>query len=162
MKSGTLRSITIVVLFSALALPVRLLAQDDTHNPTFITFDVSGAGTGTATVVELNPSILYLECRKPCPPPWQSATLTNKGNTPLTISSIGIKPNPGGISFSFGEGNNCPRTLGRNQFCSIWVYCNPPPLPHMPSVGSAAVSVNDNGVGSPQQLTVVCIRLPTF
>jgi hypothetical protein len=46
MKCWTLRSITAVVLFSALVLPVRLVAQDDTRNPTFLIIDVPGAGTG--------------------------------------------------------------------------------------------------------------------
>ena len=46
MKSGTSRRITVTVLFSALALPVRLVAQDDTRKPTFIIIDVPGAGTG--------------------------------------------------------------------------------------------------------------------
>jgi probable HAF family extracellular repeat protein len=122
----------------------------------------TAALSDTGTVVEFNPSILHLYCRTPCPPPWQSATLTNKGNTPLAISSIGITGTRPGNPFNFVEVNNCPRTLGGNQFCTISVHCNPPPLPHMPSVGSASVSVTDNGAGSPQQLTVVCIRFPTF
>src|SRR5262249_38894098 len=80
----------------------------------------------------------------------QNVTLTNNGPGALTISSIGIA---GTNSGDFAQTNNCPvspATLAVNSNCSISVTFTPT------ATGSrgAALSITDNGSGSPQSISL--------
>ena len=81
----------------------------------------------------------------------QVVTLTNSGNAPLTISSIGIG---GTNSGDFTQTNTCPAsnaTLDANASCTISVTFTPA------AAGSrtASVAVTDNATGTPQGLSLV-------
>jgi Beta-propeller repeat len=81
----------------------------------------------------------------------QVVTLTNAGNAPLTISSIGIG---GTNSGDFAQTNTCPATnatLSANASCTISLTFTPA------AAGSrtASVTVADNAPGTPQSMSLV-------
>jgi len=79
--------------------------------------------------------------------PPQNVTLTNAGSLTLTISNISIT----GANFAdFAQSNNCPPSLGVNANCSISVTFTPSAA----GIRSGAVSITDNGVGSPQSVSL--------
>jgi hypothetical protein len=102
--------------------------------------------TGTGTVVELNPSSLTfsVNCSLGCGHQTKSTTLTNTGSQSLSIKSITIS----GLYFS--KTQNCPASLGAGQSCQITVTYSP--RYGIPVTG--AVSVTDNGGGSPQTVAL--------
>ena len=105
--------------------------------------------TGTGTVVQFNPSSLAFHCHiKPdtCPPPPQTTTLTNMGSTTLSISGITITG-----STAFSQTNTCRSSVVAKGSCTITVTFKP-----SFGIGTfrGAVSVSDNGGGSPQQVTL--------
>jgi dienelactone hydrolase len=103
---------------------------------------------GVGTVVELNPASLNFHCHNEptntCPPPPQRTTLTNKGSATLTISKIAI------TGQYFSETSKCPAMLKPNKSCTITVYFNP----KIRGTFNGAVSVFDNGGGSPQKVVL--------
>jgi hypothetical protein len=81
----------------------------------------------------------------------QAVSLTNTGNAPLTISSIGIG---GANSGDFSQTNTCPASgasLAANASCSINLIFTPA------ATGSrtASVTIADNAPGTPQSLGLV-------
>jgi hypothetical protein len=75
-------------------------------------------------------------------------TVTNSGPSPLTINSIGVT---GANMGDFAQTNNCPlnpATIAVNGFCTISVTFTP--LAASPR--SAAITISDNGAGSPQSV----------
>jgi hypothetical protein len=142
---------TITVTFKPMGINTRSASLSITDNAPGSPQTVSLSGSG-GTMVELNPSSLSFQCTLYNSCPTKTTMLTNIGNAPLTISGIGI------TGSHFSESNNCPQTLGGNQSCTISVHCIPPAPPIVPFFGSGAVSVNDNGVGSPQLVTLSCSR----
>jgi dienelactone hydrolase len=137
-------SCTISVTFKPTQLGSRTATLAVTDNAPGSPQTVSVTGIGT--VVKLNPTSLSFDCgygHGNCPPPPQTTTLTNTGSTPLTINSITI-------TGQFSETNNCPPTLEANQFCTITVSFQPPGY----GTFHGAVSVSDNGGGSPQQVAL--------
>jgi YVTN family beta-propeller protein len=113
--------------------------------------------TGTGTVVQFNPSSLAFHCHiKPdtCPPPPQTTTLTNTGSTTLSISGITITG-----STAFSQTNTCRSSVVAKGSCTITVTFKV-------SFGTfgtfrGAVSVSDNGGGSPQQVTLSATKTKT-
>ncbi len=105
---------------------------------------------GVGTVVKLVPSFMRFNCVQACSGP-KTATLTNTGATALTISSIGINPDPRvGSGHAFNETNNCPGTLGAGQSCTISVTFQG--VLNTPYAGT--LNVTDNGGGSPQTVSL--------
>jgi hypothetical protein len=87
----------------------------------------------------------------------QTATLTNTGNTALSITGISLTgTNPS----DFAETNECPTSLAPQQTCTISVTFTPA------SGGSltATLSVADNATGAPQTATLngTATAAPTF
>ena len=75
----------------------------------------------------------------------QAITLSNNGPGALSIDGIGITgTNPG----DFAQTNNCPVSLAINGFCTIDVTFTP----QAANLRSAAVTITDNGAGSPQSV----------
>jgi VCBS repeat protein/ASPM-SPD-2-Hydin domain-containing protein/FG-GAP repeat protein len=76
---------------------------------------------GVGTAVTLVPNNMSFTCIPFCQP--REAILTNHGATPLTISSITITSNKGGINDhgGFAQTNNCPPTLAAGKSCSFKV-----------------------------------------
>ena len=101
---------------------------------------------GVGTVVELSPPSLNFSCsikHNNCPPPPQTIKLTNTGSTALSISSIRITG-----STTFSQTNTCGSSVVAKGSCIITVTFK------SSSTGTfnGAVSVSDNGGGSPQQV----------
>ena len=102
--------------------------------------------SGTGTVVKLVPTRLHLSCHdfpNTCPPPPQTVTLTNVGSTILSITGITITG-----SGAFSQTNNCDSSVGAGKSCTITVTFKP--LSRGTFTG--AVSISNNGGGSPQQV----------
>ena len=77
-------------------------------------------------------------------------TLTNSGSSPLTISGIAVAGTDPG---DFGQTNNCPvspATIAVNGFCTINVTFTPLAA----NARSAAITITDNGAGSPQSVAL--------
>jgi len=77
----------------------------------------------------------------------QTTTLTNTGNSTLSVNGIAIAgTNPG----DFSETNNCVTSVGAGQSCDIAVTFKPT----IRGTRSAIVSITDNSPGSPQQVNL--------
>lgn len=80
----------------------------------------------------------------------QTITLSNSGNAPMTITSIGVT---GTNSADFGQTNTCPdssSTLAAGASCTINVTF----APGGTGTRSASISVADNASGSPQTVSL--------
>jgi HYDIN/CFA65/VesB family protein len=102
--------------------------------------------SGTGTVVKLVPTSLSLGNQ---PVGTTSAaktlTMTNVGTTTLNISGISVT----GINAGdFSQTHTCGATLGAGASCTISVKFHPSAI----GARSAAVSISDNGGGSPQKV----------
>ena len=116
---------------------------------------VSLAGTGT--VVKLSrTSIAFGVVLLGTTSASQTVTLTNAGGVALNISSIGLT---GGNSGQFAQTHTCGSSLGAGLGCTISVTFKPT------ATGSktAALSISDDGGGSPQTVsltgTVTVVKL---
>ena len=102
--------------------------------------------TGTGTVVSFNPTSLAFHCHNEpntCPPPPQMITLTNTGSTTLSVSSITFTG-----STTFSQTNSCGSSVVGKGSCTITVSFKSSSR----GTFNGAVSVSDNGGGSPQQV----------
>jgi dienelactone hydrolase len=77
----------------------------------------------------------------------RSITLTNTGNSPLTITGITIT---GTNSSEFFQENNCGKTVAAGSFCILTLTFRPA----MFGLRRASVSISDDSVDSPQQVSV--------
>jgi hypothetical protein len=112
--------------------------------------------SGTGTEVKLNPRSLHFSCTigahlPPCSAPPQTTTLTNTGTTVLSIAGITIRG-------PFSQTNNCDSSVGAGKSCTITVKWSR-------VTGTGALSISDNGGGSPQQVplsakihVIVCFK----
>jgi hypothetical protein len=101
--------------------------------------------SGTGTVVELNPPNLNFGVVNVGQNKSLATMLTNVGNTTLTINSIIIT---GTDSDEFTQTNTCDGSVGPGKSCTITVTFKPTEV----GGDSAAVTISDNGGGSPQQV----------
>ncbi len=102
--------------------------------------------TGTGTSVQLDKPSLYFSClgiAGKCSPPPQAVTLTNTSGTVLSISGITISP-------PFTQTNDCGVSVGPGSSCTITVTLTPSGRGRY----TGAVSIYDDGGGSPQQVTL--------
>ena len=106
-------------------------------------------GTGAAPAVSLTPSSLTFSSQSVgTTSAAQTVTLTNNGSTVLNISSMGIT---GADSADFAQTNTCGTSLaagGGN--CTISVTFTPTAT----GTRTAAVTINDDASGSPQQINL--------
>jgi predicted dienelactone hydrolase len=139
-------SCTISVTFNPTKIGSRTGTLSITDNAPGSPQTVSLKGTGT--VVRLDPSSLSFHCHNQpntCPPPPQTSTLTNTGSTTLIISSITITG-----STTFSQTHTCGSTVAAKGSCTITVTFNSSTR----GTFSGAVSVSDNGGGSPQRVVL--------
>ncbi|MGD0630992.1 MAG: choice-of-anchor D domain-containing protein [Terracidiphilus sp.] len=126
---------------SALSASVTITGTNPVSVP------LSGTGTQIPSNVTLLPnSLTFAGQTVNTPSGTQTIALTNNGPSPLTISSVAIT---GANSGDFAQANNCPispATLAANNSCLINVMFTP----QASGARSAAVSITDNGNGSPQ------------
>jgi probable HAF family extracellular repeat protein len=105
---------------------------------------LAGATMPGADRVTLLPTRLRFECRSTmagCQCINEgTATLTNTGSTTLRINGITV-------TGPFTQSNKCGRTLGAGKSCAIGIRWTE-------STGGGWLSVSDNGVGSPQKVSL--------
>jgi hypothetical protein len=107
---------------------------------------VSLSGTGTAVVVSPIGVYFGTQADGTSSSPV-NVTLTNKGASALTITSITLTgANPG----DFAETNNCGSSLGGGRSCTITVTFTPTAL----GLRSAAVTITDSDPTSPQSVSL--------
>jgi hypothetical protein len=139
-------SCTISVTFTPTAPLTRTATLTITDSAANSPQTVSLTGTGIGSAVTLNPASLNFGNQTVgIASNQQVSTLTNTGNTTLSISSIILT---GNNAAEFSASNNCPSSLGVGVSCSISVSFTPA------NTGSrtASVTITDNGAGSPQSL----------
>jgi subtilase family serine protease len=104
--------------------------------------------TGAGTPVSLSAgSLTYASTGVGTAAPTQAITLTNKGSTALTFSSIAIS---GTNASSFSQTNTCGTTIASGHACAITVTFKPTATGNL----LASVSIADNGYGSPQTISL--------
>src|SRR5439155_1278420 len=107
------------------------------------------SGTGTAPGASLSPTSVSSGSHPVnTTSAAQTVTLTNNGNSALTIASISIT---GTNSGDFAQTNNCPlspSTLAASASCAISVTFRPTAA----GTRSGTLSVSDNAAGSPQSV----------
>jgi hypothetical protein len=108
----------------------------------------SVALTGTGTVVSLSPpSINFGSVKVGTTAGPDSVTLTNVGSIALTINQISIT---GADPQDFAQTNTCGSSVASGASCTISVTFTP----MKQGSRSAAVSIHDNGGGSPQTVSL--------
>jgi hypothetical protein len=140
------KSCTINVTFAPKAKGARTGAVTITDNAPDSPQKIVLAGTGT--VVKHVPSSLNFGSQpvgtKSAP---RMVTLTNTGSTALSISGIAIT---GTNASDFVQTNTCDGSVGAGKSCSLCVTFKPTAK----GSRSAAVSVSDDGGGSPQKIAL--------
>jgi hypothetical protein len=142
---------TITVTFTPSASGARSAAMTITDNGTGNPQSVSLTGAGVAPAVNLSSaSVSFGNQIVNTTSAPQSVTLTNNGPGLLTISSIILTGNNPG---DFAQSNTCPlspATLAVNAACTIAVTFKPT----LSGTRSAAVTITDNGTGTPQSVSL--------
>jgi hypothetical protein len=120
---------------------------DEAGNPDTVLL----TGTGLAPLVSLTPSggtdfgsVALGQSSAP-----KLVTLTNVGDSPLTVYSVGTSGNV------FVTTNACPAILGSNISCAIYVAF----APSMPGPGGGILILTDDAFDSPQQLAFTGVGL---
>lgn len=113
---------------------------------------VTGTGVNASTEVDLSPTSLeFASYTVHTTSPPQTVTLTNSGDTDLTIESIST-------SGDFAQTNNCPSTMGVGAICTIRVTFTPTAT----GTRTGSLSVTDNATGSPQTASLKGTGTPVF
>ncbi|HEV3330984.1 MAG TPA: choice-of-anchor D domain-containing protein, partial [Bryobacteraceae bacterium] len=142
---------TITVTFTPTATGSRVASVSITDNGNTGPQAVSLSGTGVIPLVTLSVSSLSFGNQTiNTTSASQIFTLTNSGPGALTISTIAVTGTNAG---DFGQINTCPvspATLAVNANCTLTVTFTPT------ATGSrvARISITDNGVGSPQSISL--------
>ena len=92
----------------------------------------------------------------------ENFTVTNKGTTPISITSPFISIVKGGSSKEFVEVNECPKSLAGGNHCTISVTFIAGPY-YTPQ--TATLSIMDNAPGNPQTITLTALVIdpvPSF
>lgn len=130
------------VVFKPTAIGMRTGTLTFTDNASGSPQAVALSGTGT--VVRLMPTALNFgnQTVGTTSPP-KSVTLTNTGSTPLNVTSITVT---GTNASDFVQTNNCGTSVAAHASCTINVTFRPIAKGRR----TAAVSISDDGGGSPQ------------
>jgi hypothetical protein len=136
---------TISVTFHPKAIGTRtasvLIADNGAGGPQTIPLK------GTGTYVKLSANGTTFAATTVGQSSSKTATLTNVGSSPLSISSISV----GGTNTAdFGETNTCGTSVGAGATCTITLTFHPTAI----GSRSAVVSISDNGGGSPQTISL--------
>jgi hypothetical protein len=142
---------TITVTFTPASAAALTAAISIADNAAGSPQSAAVTGTGTAPLVPqavLSPNPLAFPSTtintSATPLPM---TLSNPGNTALTITSISAT---GANASSFGQTNNCGASLAAGATCTITVSFTPASAASF----TAAISVADNAAGSPQSAVI--------
>ena len=139
---------TINVTFKPSAAGSRSAALAIADNATGSPQSVSLSGTGVSTGVTLSPSsVAFGNQSLGAASSAHTVTLTNSGNSTLTVSSIAVfGTNPS----DFTQNNTCGTSVAAGGTCTIVVLFTPSAL----GARAAVLSVSDNATGSPQSVTL--------
>ena len=137
----------LLVTFKPTAAGARhayFIVRNTSANP-FIPVSLSGVGTtGTAGPVTVSPSTLNFSLYNTPQP----VTLTNNGNTPLSISGITFNTVPGSYVGPYTETDNCGTSLPAQSICTIDVSIHP----H--NDVNAVMTIADDAASGPQTVTL--------
>ena len=139
---------TINVTFKPSVAGSRSAAVAITDNATGSPQSASLSGTGVSTGVTLSPSsVAFGNQSLGAASSAHTVTLTNSGNSTLTVSSIAVfGTNPS----DFTQNNTCGTSVAAGGTCTIVVLFTPSAL----GARAAVLSVSDNATGSPQSVTL--------
>jgi trimeric autotransporter adhesin len=104
----------------------------------------------TATALRITPSSVNFGNVDVGSHSVQSVTLTNTGQTHISISSVAITSSGGEASREFFATNLCPHALGPNRSCTILVTFGPAHGQTAPQ--SATLVITDSAADSPQSV----------
>ena len=138
-------SCTINVTFTPTATGARngTLAVTDSAAGSPQTVTLSGTGLGA--VIALTPTNLtFSSAPIGTTSAAQTVTLTNQGNTSLSISKVSVTGN-------FAQTNNCSSTLAAAANCTVSVTFAPKAAGSL----TGTLSITDSGSGSPQTATLI-------
>jgi len=109
---------------------------------------LTGTGVTPAPAVTLSAtSVVFGNVAKGTASPVRLVTLTNSGSAVLTGVSIAL----GGVNpTDFTESNKCPASIAAHASCTITLEFKPATVANY----TAAVSIKDNAVGSPQSIAL--------
>jgi hypothetical protein len=139
---------SIAVLFTPSATGARMATLSITDNASGSPQTVSFSGTGTAPAASLSPTNLSFPGQSVSTiSAAQTITLANSGNATLTITSVALT---GPDANDFAQTNNCGNSVAAGANCTIRVTF----IPSAKGTRMAALSVADNGSGSPQTVSV--------
>jgi hypothetical protein len=141
---------TITVTFTPAAAGTRTAAVTITDNGSGSpqTVSLTGTGGGLGPVVNLAPvSLTFASQTVNIPSTSQAITLTNSGPGALNVTGVAIT---GTNSGDYSQTNNCPATVALNGTCTITVTFTPAAAGRR----TAAVTITDNGSGSPQSVAL--------
>jgi sugar lactone lactonase YvrE len=127
-------------------------------DPNYTITYVNGTVTVTASALEISPTSVNFGTLYLGEPAAQFVTLTNKGTTPITISSARITA-PGNALGEFGDITFCPPlidampgTLPAGKSCTIAVGLLAALKIFSPTASTATLTLTDSATGSPQQV----------
>ena len=138
---------TISIKFKPTAKGTRsgTITLTDNGNPNIQTITL----TGTGTVVKLSPTSINFGFQKVgTRSAAKTITLTNIGKTFLSITNISIS---GTNKPDFSGSNTCGTGIAAGASCTIAVKFQPSAT----GTRTAAVSISDNGGGSPQKVSLI-------
>ena len=137
---------TLSVTFTPSAAGTRTAAVVFTDNATGSPQTVNLTGTGTSAGVGLSATILTFGSQLlGTPTAAQSVTLTNNGNSALSITSLAVTgANPG----DFPETTTCGSSVAAGGSCTTSVTFTPT----APGDRTAALTITDSAIGSPQTI----------
>jgi hypothetical protein len=139
---------TISVTFTPSAAGSRGAALAVADNATGSPQSVSLSGTGISTGANVSPSsVAFGNQSIGATSTAQTVTLSNSGNSALSISSIAVFGTNAG---DFGQTNNCGSSVAAGANCTINIKFTPS------AAGSraAALAITDNATGSPQSVSL--------
>ena len=144
-------SCTISVAFkpvAAGALAASVTLTDNATGSSTQSVSLSGTGVNAVAAASLSQtSITFGSQAVGYTSPAQTITLTNSGNTALTISSIALTgANPG----DFAQTNTCGSSVAAGAGCTISVTFKPPVTGSL----TAAVTLTDNAPGNTQSVSL--------
>jgi hypothetical protein len=136
--------------FNAATNTFDLIMVNTSQSPTASvwTLNMSGSGTIKGPGASASPSFVPFNFQKMgTSSSAQSLTLANNGTATLAISGITIN---GTDAADFAQSNNCSTALAAGSNCTINVVFTP----SVAASESASISISDNAVGSPQNITL--------
>ena len=139
---------TITVTFTPSAAGSRSASLAVSDNAGGSPQTIGLTGTGLQPVVSLSPgSLTFAQQSTGSTSTAQSVTLSDTGNTSLSISSVGLS---GANAADFAQTNDCGSGVGAGGSCTIMVTFTPSAT----GSSSASLAVTDNANGSPQTVSL--------